>query len=47
VLAGEVCKYVNGLGLDLYYGFFHVMHNSFQALKTAPRTSTNQWSKLS
>lgn len=47
VLAGEVCKYVNGLGLELYYGFFHVTHNSFQALKTAPRTSTNQWSKLS
>ena len=47
VLAGEICKYVDGLGLDLYYGFFHVTHNSFRALKTAPRTSTNQWSRLS
>lgn len=32
VLAGEIAKYVNGLGLDPYYGFFHTMHNSFQAL---------------
>ena len=32
VLAGEIAKYVNGLGLDPYYGFFHVTHNSFQAL---------------
>jgi CRISP-associated protein Cas1 len=32
VLAGEICKYVNGIGLDPYYGFFHVAHNSFQAL---------------
>ena len=32
VLAGEICKFVNGLGLDPYYGFFHVMHSSFQAL---------------
>ena len=32
VLAGEIAKYVNGLGLDPYYGFFHVAHNSFQAL---------------
>ena len=32
VLAGEICKFVNGLGLDPYYGFFHVTHNSFQAL---------------
>lgn len=31
VLAGEIAKYVNGLGLDPYYGFFHVTHNSFQA----------------
>jgi hypothetical protein len=23
---------VNGIGLDPYYGFFHVTHNSFQAL---------------
>jgi CRISPR-associated protein Cas1 len=32
VLAGEICKYINGIGLDPYYGFFHVMHSSFQAL---------------
>lgn len=32
VLAGEIAKYVNGLGLDPYYGFFHTTHNSFQAL---------------
>ena len=32
VLAGEICKFINGLGLDPYYGFFHVAHNSFQAL---------------
>ncbi len=32
VLAGEIAKYVNGLGLDPYYGFFHGTHNSFQAL---------------
>ena len=32
VLAGEIAKYVNGVGLDPYYGFFHVTHNSFQAL---------------
>jgi CRISPR-associated protein Cas1 len=32
VLAGEIAKCVNGLGLDPYYGFFHVTHNSFQAL---------------
>ena len=32
VLAGEIAKYVNGTGLDPYYGFFHTMHTSFQAL---------------
>lgn len=32
VLAGEIAKYVNGLGLDPYYGFMHTAHNSFQAL---------------
>lgn len=32
VLAEEIAKYVNGLGLDPYYGFFHTTHNSFQAL---------------
>lgn len=32
MLAGEIAKYVNGIGLDPYYGFFHTTHNSFQAL---------------
>jgi len=32
VLAGEIAKYVNGMGLDPYYGFFHTMHTSFRAL---------------
>ena len=32
VLAGEICKFVNGLGLDAYYGFYHKSHISFQAL---------------
>ena len=32
VLAGEIATYINGLGLDPYYGFFHVTHNSFQEL---------------
>ena len=32
VLAGEICKFVNGSGLDPYYGFFHTSHNSFQSL---------------
>lgn len=32
VLAGEVCKFVNGLGLDAYYGFYHRSHSGFQAL---------------
>ncbi|MCH7647706.1 MAG: CRISPR-associated endonuclease Cas1 [Thaumarchaeota archaeon] len=32
VLAGEISKYVNGLGLDAYYGFYHKSHVSFQAL---------------
>jgi CRISPR-associated protein Cas1 len=32
VLAGEIAKHINSLGLDPYYGFFHVTHNSFQAL---------------
>jgi CRISPR-associated protein Cas1 len=31
-LAGEIAKYINDIGLDPYYGFFHTMHNSFQAL---------------
>lgn len=32
VIAGEIAKYVNGIGLDPYYGFMHTAHNSFQAL---------------
>ena len=32
VLAGEISKFVNGLGLDAYYGFYHKSHISFQAL---------------
>ena len=32
VLAGEIAKFVNALGLDAYYGFYHKMRISFQAL---------------
>jgi CRISPR-associated protein Cas1 len=32
VLAGEIAKFVNGLGLDPYYGFYHKSDTSFQAL---------------
>lgn len=32
VLAGEIAKFVNGIGLDPYYGFYHKSHVSFQAL---------------
>jgi CRISPR-associated protein Cas1 len=32
VLAGEICKFVNGFGLDPYYGFYHRTHSGFQAL---------------
>ena len=32
VLAGEISKFVNALGLDAYYGFYHKPHISFQAL---------------
>ncbi len=32
ILAGEITKFVNGLGLDAYYGFYHKSHTSFQAL---------------
>lgn len=32
VLAGEIAKFVNGVGLDPYFGFYHKMHTSFQAL---------------
>ena len=29
---GEITKFVNGLGLDPYFGFYHKMRISFQAL---------------
>ncbi|MEX2193163.1 MAG: CRISPR-associated endonuclease Cas1 [Nitrosarchaeum sp.] len=32
VLAGEISKFVNGIGLDAYYGFLHKTHGSFQSL---------------
>ncbi len=32
VLAGEITKFVNSLGLDAYFGFYHKGHTSFQAL---------------
>jgi CRISPR-associated protein Cas1 len=32
VLAGEIAKFVNGMGLDPYYGFYHKPDTSFQAL---------------
>ena len=32
VLAAEIAKFVNGIGLDPYFGFMHKTHNSFQAL---------------
>ena len=32
VLAGEIAKFVHGLGLDPYYGFYHKADTSFQAL---------------
>ncbi|MGH2612857.1 MAG: CRISPR-associated endonuclease Cas1, partial [Rhabdochlamydiaceae bacterium] len=32
VLAGEICKFVNGFGLDPYYGFYHKTHSGFQPL---------------
>ena len=32
VLAGEITKFVNSLGLDAYFGFYHKNHTSFQAL---------------
>ena len=28
----EIAKFVNGIGLDPYFGFMHKTHNSFQAL---------------
>jgi CRISP-associated protein Cas1 len=32
VLAGEVSKFIHGVGLDPYYGFYHANHTSFQSL---------------
>lgn len=32
VLAAEIAKFVHGFGMDPYYGFFHKMDTSFQAL---------------
>ena len=32
VLASQIAKYVNGFGLDAYYGFYHKRHSGFQAL---------------
>ena len=32
VLAGEIAKFVNGMGLDPYFGFYHKQDTSFQAL---------------
>jgi len=32
VLAGEISKFVNGMGLDAYYGFYHKEHSGFQPL---------------
>ena len=32
VLAGQISAYINGAGLDAYYGFMHKNHSSFQSL---------------
>jgi len=32
VLAGEISKFVNGIGLDAYFGFMHKSHTGFQPL---------------
>jgi len=32
VLAGQVSAYINGVGLDAYYGIMHKNHSSFQSL---------------
>jgi len=32
VLAGEISKFVNGIGLDAYFGFYHTNKTSFPAL---------------
>jgi CRISP-associated protein Cas1 len=32
VLAGEISKFISGIGLDTYYGFYHRTHSGFQPL---------------
>jgi len=32
ILASEISKFINGIGLDPYYGFYHKMHAGFQPL---------------
>ncbi|SHO47084.1 CRISPR-associated endonuclease Cas1 [Nitrosotalea sinensis] len=32
VLAGEISKFINGMGLDAYYGFYHKNQSGFQML---------------
>ncbi len=32
ILGGEISKFLNGIGLDAYYGFSHKNHSSFQSL---------------
>ncbi|GKS67421.1 hypothetical protein YTPLAS73_09680 [Nitrosarchaeum sp.] len=32
VLGGEISKFINGFGLDAYYGFYHKQHTGFQPL---------------
>ena len=32
VLAGEICKFVCGFGLDPYFGYMHKNHSGFMAL---------------
>lgn len=32
ILAGEINKFVNGIGLDAYYGFYHTSKAGFQSL---------------
>ena len=32
VLASQITKYINGIGLDPYYSFYHKNHESFQSL---------------
>ncbi len=32
VFAGEISKFINGIGLDAYFGFYHETHTGFQPL---------------